>query len=455
MTQRQLLKNNRVFYGPGLDFYILATLTANVSSSASTISVTDSADLQDSGYIIIGNPSASHEIIYYSSKTTTTLTIPTGGRGTKGTTAQSWNYITYPYIRQEQTAPNNIIEDQGDTELAGWYVNPNTKQASLRVFNAPVILPGVIRFKENSNGVGGLFQGCTTVAEAGVTWVSLNAEKGDQGDPGIIGTLINMQYLGPTDTATTGLIFSNVTTNVAVSNIEVRSIISGNTTINQQTLNTCNISSTASNIVIAPVPQPYSWDLTSNTSVLKGTPSTDSLLNSYGTVHTYLVAPGTTVTKGQVVTIKYYTNTASPFDTFLTVEPLTYTNISELDTFKLVTPYNNLGVIGIAKETVDASSVTNIITSGDRKPVRVAMDGMAIIKISQNVDSGVFIPVNNVLYTGRPCLLSRNGYGFNNQSTPSPTNVYLQLGYFMETGSTVTADGNYALIKLMPLFTSY
>lgn len=456
MTQRNLLENNRVFYDPGLDYAITSNLSSNVSISTLTINVSDTSDLQEKGYAYLGNVSASYEIIYYSSKTSNTLILPTGGRGVNNTTAQFWNANTYPRVTQYHNAPNSLISNQGDTYLSGWYVTPNTRQASLRVYDSPVILPGVIRFKENANGNGGIFQGCTNVSANGVSWVSLNAEKGDQGDPGIIDTELTFEYVGSTtDTTLTGLIIKNTTPNVAISNIEVRPIISGNIVINQSNISTCNVTTTSNNIILTPTPQPYLWNCTANTNVLKGTPSTDTLLNSYGSTHTYLVAPGEIIYKGQVVTIKPFTNTTSPNDTFMVVEPLTYTDISELNNFKLLPPYNNLCITGIARETVDASSITEILTDSDRKPIRVAVDGIAIIKITHDVDPAILIPNNTIYYSGRPCLLTRDGYGFNNQSTPSSLYTYIQIGWFTETGSTVGSDGNYALIKIAPQFITF
>lgn len=456
MTQRNLLENNRVFYDPGLNYAITSNLMTNVGLSNLVINIDDTSDLQERGYAYLGNISTSYEIIYYSSKTANTIVLPTGGRGVNGTSVQAWNATTYPTVTQYHSAPNSLISSQGDTQLAGWYVTPNTKQASLRVYDSPVILPGVIRFKENANGNGGVFQGCTSISSNGVSWVLLNAEKGDKGDPGILDTELSFEYVGTiTNPSLSGLIIKNTTPNVAVSNIEVRPIISANTVINQSSQTTCNIVTTTDNIIITPAPQPYIWDCTANSNVLKGMPGTDTLLNSYGSTHTYLVAPGKVIYKGQVVTIKSFTNTTAPNDVFMVVEPLTYTNITELDNFKLLPPYNNLCITGVARETVDASAVTELLTSADRKAIRVAVDGLAIIKISTNVDPAIFIPNNTINYSGRPCLLSRDGYGFNNQATPSALYNYIQIGWFTETGTTIAANGNYALIKLAPQFLSF
>lgn len=456
MTQRNLLNNNRVFYDPGLSYGITSNLLTNVGLSNLVINIDDTSDLQERGYAYLGNISTSYEIIYYSSKTSNTLIIPTGGRGVNSTSVQSWNATTYPKVTQYHTAPNSLISSQGDTQLAGWYITPNTKQASLRVYDSPVILPGVIRFKENANGNGGVFQGCTNISSNGVTWALLNAQKGDTGDPGIIDTELTFEYVGSVTSATnSGLVIKNTNPNVAISNIEVRPIISGNTVINQDIISTCNIATTSNNIVITPAPQPYTWNCTANTNVLKGTPSSDTLLNSYGSTHIYLVAPGKIIYKGQVVTIKPFTNTTSPQDTFMVVEPLIYTNITELNNFKLIPPYNNLCITGVARETVDATTITEILTDSDRKPIKLGVDGLAIVKMSNNVDPAIFVPNNTVNYSGRPCLLTRDGYGFNNQSTPSALYNYIQIGWFTETGASVGTNGNYALIRLAPQFITF
>ena len=98
MTQRNLLENNRVFYDPGLSYAITSNLVTNVGLSTQVINIDDTADLQERGYAYLGNVSTSYEIIYYSSKTSNTLVLPTGGRGVNGTSVQSWNATHIPKL---------------------------------------------------------------------------------------------------------------------------------------------------------------------------------------------------------------------------------------------------------------------------------------------------------------------------------------------------------------------
>jgi hypothetical protein len=283
MTQRNLLANNRVFYDPGTTFYIKADLSASVSPSALTIPVADTSNLMPSGYAVLGTPSGTYETIYYASKTATTLVCPTGGRGTQGTTAQSWNNITYTYVQQKHDAPNGLTTD---TQQAGWYVNPVSRQASLRVYDAPVILPGVIRF------TGTKFQGCKEITAGGIVWQDFNAEKGDPGAPGSVTTTLDFTYPGSTDTSNAGLVVKTLNADVATTPFELRSILPGSTVINQVPQITATITTGTNSVTINPRPLPYDWDFTSPVATLKGVPGTDILLNAWGTTVTYCVEPG-------------------------------------------------------------------------------------------------------------------------------------------------------------------
>jgi hypothetical protein len=441
MTQRNLLANNRIFYDPGLAFYISANLQTTITASALTIPVIDTSNLMASGYAILGTPGSSNEAIYYTSKTANTLICPSGGRGVQGTLAQAWNPATYPYVRQAHTAPNDLIVD---TQQAGWYVNPTSRQASLRVYDSPVILPGVIRF--NSNGTGsGIFQGCTSISSNGIVWQNFSAEKGDPGTPGYVNTTLDFTYVGPTDISTAGLIVKTLSANVAASPFELRSIVAANTTINQVSQTTCDITTTSTTVELEPLAQPYNWDMSSNLSLLKGNPGTDTLLNAWGTTVIYCVEPGFAVAKGQAVMIQPFTNPGPSPATYLAIRPFSYSTSADLDPFKLAG--TGLAMVGIARESGDATAETSI-TPSLAVPVRVIIDGHAIVKISANLAPGLVMNTN-VPFAGRLCLLTTDGYGFNQNTTPIGYNVY-QLGQFLETGSTVSTAGNYTLIKLMP-----
>ena len=52
-------------------------------------------------------------------------------------------------VSQTKSAIND--NNTTDSQLSGWYIDGKTNQASVRVFNSPVILPGVIRLKQNSD----------------------------------------------------------------------------------------------------------------------------------------------------------------------------------------------------------------------------------------------------------------------------------------------------------------
>ena len=125
------------------------------------------------------------------------------------------------------------------------------------------------------------------------------------------------------------------------------------------------------------------------------------------------------------------------------VEPLTYTSITEQDGYS-TSPTNQLsGIIGIAKQDGDASSLSDIEVSNVK--VSVITNGIGIIKIDNSSANDGISVTTDVNITGRPCLLGTGGFDFTFISEPTAT--HYKVGNFVEKGATLATNDNYALIK--------
>ena len=433
MSHFNLIKHNRVFLEPGNSNPVTTTLTSDYSSIISEntpIQVSDTNNLSSSGFVIINN-----EVIYYGSKTVTTL--QNIKRAMNNTSAG--DHSSGDTVSQTKSAinDNNTIDNQ----LSGWYIDGKTNQASLRVFNSPVILPGVIRLKQNSDN-SYKFQGCTDYSSSTPTWVDFNATQGDKGDTGDINTILRFSNVGTSSTSGDIIKTTNLTINNNSSDptqIEVRGIAPGSTIVNNETVNTLQVETTTNDVTLTSKPLPYTWNLARPLSDLKNT--TDDTLNSFGKVVSMYVVPGKTVLKGQVLTTNTFT---SGSNTYLGVEPLTYTTITDLDGYS-ANPTNQLsGIIGLAKQDGDASLLSDIEVSNVK--VSIITNGIGMIKIDNTSANDSISVTPDVNITGRPCLLGTGGFGFHPSSEPTAT--HYKVGNFVEKGATLATNDNYALIKI-------
>lgn len=450
-SHSHVLQNNRVFLDFGSDYAVSTTITSGyASSNSATFDVSDSTNFKTSGFLNIDD-----ETIYYSSRTNNTFSGIT--RAANATVAT--DHISGSTITQPRPIVNPLVTT--DSQLAGWYVDGKSNQASLRVYDAPVIQPGVIRFKADDSSTEPVFQGCYASNSNGIYWADFNAQTGPAGTDGDVNAILVFEHIDTNNeysTSDAGEIIKTTTNDTSTdSNIEVRRIISGTRAINQSASNTIAISTTSNDVILNPMPIPYTWDLTANISTagagsLKGDPINDSLLNSYGDMANAWVVPGYKVFKGQVV---YLTPFTSDSVTYMGIRPMEYSALSQLNNYKTNTPSIGLGMLGIAREDSNGVGVTAIDVNG--VTARLVTSGMGIIKMSNNVslvsDGSPFRVETAVNYTGRPCLLSKDGFGFNNDQEPSVgSSTYFQVGWFMETGASVGTADNYVLIKLAPRF---
>lgn len=437
MTHKSLLNFPRIFTDPGTDYQINTTITTGISDSQDndfTIDATDTTNFKQSGYITINS-----ETFYYSSKTATTF----------NNVYRNINNLSSPQshsigatVYQSFTAINKA--NTTDTKLAGWYIDGYSKQASLRVYDAPVIQSGVIRYVEDaSNSANSKFQGCIRLTESGPEWQDFNATQGPQGDAGGVQTVLEFDHVSNnplTDNITNSgeVIKTSSIDTSSETTIEVRKITEGTRTINFSSQTTVEIETNNDSVIINPKQMPYTEDLTSDTTTLKGSNN-----KCYGSTQKIYVAVSTTVNKGQVV--RYTTSTVDS-STYLTVEPFTFDNDNVAQFTKFNTDNINMAFAGVALETVSSTADT-------LNEVIICTKGICQIKITDNFEVTAFDhTTTQVNYMGRPCILNTDGYGFNTAEQLAPDTNYLEIGTFLETGIQATLPNSYVLINLNPLF---
>ena len=337
-------------------------------------------------------------------------------------------------VTQIYTVPNQIATE--DTGLSGWYVDGTGNQASLRVSDTPVIQPGVIRYTSETG-----FQGCTSTEP--ITWVEFNAIAGPQGDPGIINGIVEFAYTSPSGYPTSnnaGVIApGSLNTPVidgSAAPIYIKPIVSGSTQINGIDIDTTRITDNSDSIVLNPVAQPYTWDLTPPVTTLR-TPITDTSIKYYGQTEIYTVCDGTTVTAGQAVRIITVSG-------HFVIEPFTYSTPSDLD------PYNYSGTLSIAFAGV---ALETVVGNGTLT-ASVSISGIVPVKISS-----IGVPVQygtkqaTINRPGFACLLNTDGFSACCTAIGSTPAKWFELGNFIESGS-IASDNSYVLVKLNPRFMS-
>jgi hypothetical protein len=326
-------------------------------------------------------------------------------------------------------ATNNI-----DTQQAGLYqIAPNNSNLIVRVNTTSNIgLIGEIRLNSAITPVR--FQGYT-----GSAWVDLNATQGIQGNRGSDFTnVVNFNNLATSTNASsvvnTGSIFATsfVDASVNISNVNIRSIQGGNYTINNNLIvNSLSISQNSNIITLTPQPLPYNWNFTgsNNTVNILKNASGDALNYSWGETSIWTVKAGITIYKGQAVQI-----TNEPSTGNLVIIPITYTTLTGVNSF--TTPMN---MLGIATETKTGGQSCIICTKG-----------ITTVLCTTNTTTD-FVSSTDVSSVGIDGIVGTDGGIFCN-TTSIPTVNYINAGYFLEKGTTVANNGNYALFYVNTQF---
>ena len=332
-----------------------------------------------------------------------------------------------------QYATNTI-----DTHQAGWYqIVPNASNLALRVNYSNIGLQGEIRL--NTSTLPYVFQG-----NNGSAWVDFNAVIGPTGAPGQDFTnAVNFNNLGSNTSVGSIVplanIFATTYANVgaAISNVNIRSLQGGTTTINSNlTVDSMILTQNSNVITLATQPIPFNWDFTGSVnsgstlntvSNLKNT-SSDTNFYSWGETSKWIVQQGQNIVKGQAVRLTRDSVSSSN----IVITPITYTTLSGLNPF--TTPFN---ILGIATQSASGGNSCSVCTKG-----------ITTVLCTNNYTPSFLgsIDVTNVGLIG---LVGTDGLIFC-ATTVNPLIDYYIAGYFLESGSGVSANGNYALFYVNP-----
>lgn len=442
MSNSNILKSNRIFINPGNEYPIKTQLTSAISSEQNndfTINVDDTVNFTSSGFVFIGS-----EKFYYSSKTPTTLLNVY--RGINNTTITA--HTIGSYVNQINNPINKLVKDN---KLSGWYVNGYSDQASLRIQDAPVIQPGVIRYIEDTDTPSNSkFQGCVSFTENGPEWNDFNATQGTKGDDGDINAILNFTNLinsgdtGIYNDLNSGVIIkSNTGVDVSDENhaVEVRRLISGTRTINfENNKPTVEIESTDDYVKINTIQHPYTENLLSPITTLKGSGNN----KCYGETTQVYIKPGNTINKGQVVRYSTYTHSNN---IYIVVEPYTYTIIDDVSslTYKYNSSGESVEIAGVALETLTSNIADDNLTS-----ILICTRGICQIKITSN--NTELTSTVQISYVGKPCLMNYDGFGYSLASSDKPDITFIELGGFLEVNglSDIATSGSFIFINLNP-----
>ena len=337
-----------------------------------------------------------------------------------------------------QLKPSILINPQYatntlDTQQAGWYqVSPNASNLALRVNYSNIGLQGEIRL--NTSTLPPVFQG-----NNGSAWVDFNAVIGPTGAPGQDFTnAVKFNNLGANSSAGIEVplanIFATTYANVAmaISNVNIRSLQGGEYIINSNlTVENMILTQNSNVITLEPQPLPYTWDFASlsnvNTIPYLKNASSDTNFFGWGETSNWIVQQGQNVLKGQAVRLTRDSVSSSN----IVITPVTYTTLTGLNPF--VTPFNMLGIA-----TNDASEGNSCL---------VCTKGVTTVLCTSNSTSD-FIRSNSVSSVGLFGLVGKDSGIFCNTNIPAVD--YIIAGYFLESGTGVASNGNYALFYVNP-----
>jgi hypothetical protein len=377
------------FADPGYSSVILSSiLNGNVNTFQKTITIVDASNFPTKGTIQIGS-----EVIKYNGVDNNTLENCYRASPVIHNTG-----ATVYLVARTPEAPIN-----SSSINSGWYKERGTNSKTLRVANSNLMMPGSIRFNENTE----TFQGFN-----GSEWVTFNAIQGPQGDPGMnasqIFSFINLPqgYTGGPNQR--GEVYSSSGT----TNVFLRSIQSGIVNINAGlTALSLNIENDTNYIKLTSQPQPYVWDFTTNNSIsyLKSL-VTDTKFKAFGKVGRWIVKAGQTIKAGSAVRLTVSSNQ-------IVIESYTYTNLTD---FNYSYNQNGLGFLGIALENKTGGESCEVCTEGITTAINSESNDISISSIE-------------AVKPGQYAFVNRNGKVFTpqNLTTMSPFIAPI-AGYWLE-----------------------
>lgn len=476
MTTKNLLRNNRVYLiqptstesnnSINITNSVYCSVIQDWSETSDKLYVDNTDNFSESGHITCMDGYSGY---YYTSKGANYFNIKIDERRNKR------NGIIFRKgcsIKQEC----NIITDNGDDNysdnvkdnkynLSGWYSNGKTNQATLKVSEANVIIPGAIRFikgdncgnntnsnNDYNNNTNGRFQGCVSVNNDGYShWVDFNATKGDSGRDGNINTTLKYETIGSGDgqLIKTGELNVNTDQGELENNkVLVRSITADSSIVNGKECHKLTVKTDDENVLIGlDNVGEVVYDLTEEFSDVKGNPVLDKKLNCYGEQIRIRVCKGFRVEKGQVVSIALFEETVDGVvKKYYGVKPMSldggYNNVgNELLKYQIGNSGNN-GMkycFGLSREDGVDGDIINVL-----------VNGIGILKIGNNVEGMNTISTTNAKYIGYSVLLDRKGFGFLCQNVAKLPDPHMEIGSIMESGN-IGQTGNYILIKFNPV----
>lgn len=282
---------------------------------------------------------------------------------------------------------NTIPHINSDTRLAGWYKIDNKNNAALRVYDSNVLLPGIIRFNEQSN----LFQGFN-----GNTWVDFNGIKGERGEKGDNFNQVVKFNNMPVDlnnvikNVECGEIFKtkmiNSEGNSNENIVDCRTITSDTFKLNDEDNKCLNIKQSENNIILKSLPQPFTWDL-SCVSINDNYLNLDGSLKSYGNIMRFNVEKGISIKRGQFV-MSLINNNGD-----LIIRPVSYNATKSRIPNFYMEPVN---VVGVAIENIvgKSSSQTCCVCVSGITSVLVGSEG-GYLSADMNIKSEGSIGIIN------------------------------------------------------------
>jgi hypothetical protein len=415
------MSNKNLFADPGTTSTLLSYLTADITNSQTDIPINDASNFPTKGTIQIGT-----EIIKYTSKNSSTNTLTNCLRSTN-VSSHSQNDIVTLTSRTSESPLGN------DTFYAGWYKERGSSTQTLRVTDSNLMMKGTVRFNQATE----TFQGYN-----GTEWVTFNAEKGDQGDPGQNASeLFNFINLPEGMSAlpdTVGGVFSSKN----VTDVNLRSLRTGTFDLNAgvTSLNAMSIVESTDYLTLTPSPRPYVWDFStsaiSSINYLKSNLS-DAKLKAFGTVSKWRVKTGSIIQAGTAVRFTLNTSdsypTYSPATTYIVIEPYTYNTLVQENTA-------GCGFLGIALETVIGNGTTTC---------EVCTEGITTVKIGDLTNPFSYgITLTNIINgPGAYGFVGNNSEIYNvAQSSGFISNLPI-AGYWMERGTFPYGEGVLFYVK--------
>ena len=393
------------FADPGYSSVILSSqLNDDVNTSQKTITIDDASNFPTKGTIQIGS-----EVIKYNGVDNNILENCYRASPVIHNTG-----ATVYLLARTPEAPIS-----GSSINSGWYKERGTNSKTLRVANSNLMMPGSIRFNENTD----TFQGFN-----GSEWVTFNAIQGPQGEPGLnasqLFTFINLPegYTGGPDER--GEVYSSSGT----TNVFLRSLQSGIVDINAGlTALALSIENETDYIKLTPQPQPYVWDFTTNNSItyLKSLVS-DTKFKAFGKVGRWIVKTGQTIKAGSAVRLSLDVSL-----TQMVIESYTYSSLSD---FNLSSNQEGLGFLGIALENKTGGQSCEVCTEG----ITTAIMG-----------DNVIIQSRSAIGPGQYAFVNTNGTVFTPNNLTSMSSLIAPIaGYWLEkksityytTGTVVDAN---------------